>query len=159
MIELKANKEIVLQKYNKCDKAGKELLESIFPESLGISAHEKLFLEACKDQKKDPVKLLPYAKSEDKQQEHVNAIIALETIISYVNKGKIFDYKNGNEYKWFPRFDMNPSGGSGFAFSIADADCAYTHTHVGPRLSYISEALCIETVKICMPYYKAMLIQ
>lgn len=129
---------------------GKEAFEDSEP------AHVKLFLEACKSQNLDPLTTLRYAYPANSDEECENATKALQVIIKYKNKGKIFDYKNANEYKWFPRFNMNPGDGSGFAFSSAYTTCANTFATVGPRLSYVSEQLCKETVPICLPYYKSM---
>jgi hypothetical protein len=62
----------------------------------------------------------------------------LKLLVEVLNEGWTPDWDNGNQYKWYPYFDMR---GAGFGFS--HTHCAYWHTRtsVGSRLCFKSDEL------------------
>lgn len=100
----------------------------------------KTFEGACKVLKLDP-KALPDVKKLPKH--HRDAIVAhfkLVIITEALNEGWKPDWKNTDQYKYYPWFRYN-STKSGFGFSPAYYDYWGTHTTVGSRLCFKSSEL------------------
>lgn len=98
----------------------------------------KTFEGACKALKIDPKKALPIVTGvPEKHQEAIVAHAKLIIIAEALNDGWKPNWKNSNEYKYYPWFYMN--SGSGLAFGVCDAD--YSNSSVGSRLCFKSSEL------------------
>ena len=64
----------------------------------------------------------------------VLAYMKLRIIVKAINGGKVMDYKNTNEYKYYPWFN---AVGSSAGFSFFDFDCDSSYSSVGSRLCFI----------------------
>ena len=99
------------------------------------------FEEACKVKKIDPATVLPDVSAYP--QEHQKALTAaakLFIITDVLNEGHKFNWKDYDEYKYYPWWDMNDtSSPSGFGLHAVLLDC--THSTVGSRLCFKSEEL------------------
>lgn len=98
----------------------------------------KTFEGACKALKLNPKTVLPVVKGMPKH--HQDALIAhakLVIIADALNEGWKPDWKNFNEWKYYPWFDL--SSGSGLAYYVYAFDCSTSG--VGSRLCFKSPEL------------------
>jgi hypothetical protein len=65
----------------------------------------------------------------------------LMIIAKALNEGWAPDWKNTDERKWFPYFDMDHDSTSGFGFSLSFYVSWYSNTDCGSRLCFKSEEL------------------
>ncbi|MFN8317187.1 MAG: hypothetical protein U0T32_12140 [Chitinophagales bacterium] len=77
---------------------------------------------------------------------------ALKLIVAAYNEGWTPNWKNSNEKKWQPVFDMSHS--SGFGFSRTDYHYRYAAARVGSRLCFKEERLLLDAVKKFEKYYR-----
>lgn len=93
----------------------------------------KTFEAACKELQLDPEKCLPKVTGVPKQ--HQDAIVAhakLVIITEALNEGWKPDWKNDDEYKYYPWFNL--CSGSGFSFD--GYGYIDSGSHVGSRLCF-----------------------
>jgi len=81
-----------------------------------------------------PVDDLPYPNPKTERQEAVNAFFVMDVAADAYNEGKIPDFQDAKQEKWFDYFKRNPSG-FGFLYSLTFY--AHTHSYVGARLSLL----------------------
>ena len=101
----------------------------------------KTFEDACKALKLDPEKVIPdFSMFPEKHQKAMIAHAKLIIIAQALNGDWKPDWKNWEQWKYTPWFDMeNSSSGSGFSY----LDCADWHAGscVGSRLCFKSRDL------------------
>ena len=98
-----------------------------------MTAKIKTFEGACKALKLNPKTVLPNVKG--MPSHHQKAIIShakLVIIAEALNEGWKPDWKNGNEWKYYPWFRM--SSGSGLAYGAYAS--RYSYSAVGSRLCF-----------------------
>ncbi len=120
----------------------------------------KTFEEACKAKKINPRSLKPKLTALQtillfffpKKKKHVEAVIAFTKLIviaEVLNEGWQPDWKDYNQYKWYPYYEMDNKA-SGFRFSCASFN--YSRSGVGSRLCFRDEA----TAKFAGTQFKAL---
>lgn len=101
-------------------------------------AQIKTFKAACKKLQLDPEKCLPKVTGVPKhQQQAIIAHAKLVVIAEALNDGWKPNWKNDDEYKYYPWFDM--SSGSGLSFDVYDS--RYSYSSVGSRLCFQTREL------------------
>lgn len=65
----------------------------------------------------------------------------IKVIANALNQGWKPDWKNLDEYKYYPWFDFEDDRGSGLGLSYDDCVCAYSGSGVGSRLCYKTRSL------------------
>jgi hypothetical protein len=98
----------------------------------------KTFEQACKKLGYDPVKVLPKVGTMPKH--HQDATVAhakLVIITEALNDGWKPNWKDSNEWKYYPWFDMSSPSGPAFD----GCDYWYSISTVGSRLCFKSEEL------------------
>lgn len=150
-----SDKESVLETYKNADASGKQSLEKVFGKDFFAEKNKKsnymqLWNDFCK---KNKLKVtLPYLNPKNSEEESENAYKMLINIIRIANKGWVPDFKNENEYKYYPWFYLDED--SGFAFSNASYDCTSTDSNVGSRLCFFSRQTAEEIAKAFLPIYE-----
>lgn len=79
----------------------------------------------------------------------------LKLIIKVINEDFIPDWKNTNQRKWFPVFNL--ASGSGFVFSGSDYLCTNTYSYVGSRLCFETEEKSNYVANHFIELYKSLL--
>lgn len=74
----------------------------------------------------------------------------LKLIIAVINEGVILDWKNFNQRKWIPYFDMS----SGFGFGGSDCGYDFTYADVGSRLCFATREKSDYTATQFLDIYK-----
>lgn len=85
---------------------------------------------------------LPFPNPKNSDQKCINAFAFMIAVAKAFNQGKKKDWKDSDQYKWFPWWRMNGSSGSGLSFD--GADCGYSGARVASRLMVLDQ----EHVKI-----------
>jgi hypothetical protein len=114
-------------------------------------AQIKSFKDACKMLKLDPVKVLPKVTGVPKKhQQSIIAYAMLIIITEAANEGWKPNWKDSNEWKYCPWFDL--SSGSGLSYD--DYDNLHSYSYVGSRLCFKSRELCDYHAKKFIKLYK-----
>lgn len=105
-----------------------------------ITDRIKTFEDACRELDIDPNGKITIEASGELEGDlkSIAAYAKLIIIARALNEGWKPNWKDGNEAKWWPWFEANKSG---FSFSGTDYGFWFTHTCVGSRLCFKSEAL------------------
>jgi hypothetical protein len=112
----------------------------------------KTFEDACKALKLDPKKALSnIPKIPGKHQKGLIAAAKLYIIADALNGGWEPDWSNYNEYKYYPWFNMRPSG-----FGLFRVFCSHSHSGVGSRLCFKSEEIAEYAAKTFLDLYKIL---
>jgi hypothetical protein len=130
--------------------------------ALPITERVKSYVDACQVLNLHPDRSLPYMMdTEDPEQKNDNAHKKLKIIARALNEGWKPNWKDSNESKWMPYFNMNPTkkedpSGFGLAFD-------YTYrwravTVVGARLLYKDSATAEYAGKQFIAIYADMLV-
>lgn len=82
------------------------------------------------------------------------AVAKLEIIVKAINGDWIPDWKNSNQYKYYPWFNMGDNSGVGFSFG--DYGCVVLDSRVGSRLSFFSSDAAIYAGNQFEDIYKQM---
>ena len=134
-------KEQAILTYSTADSNTKASLEKIFGESffLPITERIKTWEDAAAAFGVHPVNSLPFINPKNSFQEATNAFFQLDIIAQVLSEGKILDWTNRDQYKWYPCF--NNYYGAGFRFY--DSRCAWACARAdgGARLCLPTEAL------------------
>ncbi len=101
--------------------------------------------------------VLPYKDAKDRDEQSANAYIMLVNIIRIKNNGWIPDWKNSNQYKYYPYFYIDQPGKNGFAFGDAGTDASATS--VGSRLCFFSRELAESTAREFLAIYRIYMTQ
>ena len=97
----------------------------------------KTFEDACKVLNLDSEKVIPdFSLFPTEEQEAMKAHAKLIIIAKAINGDWIPDWKNWDQYKYYPWFEMGSSSGVGFSYD----DCGFWNTRstVGSRLCFES---------------------
>lgn len=142
METLQIQKSDALTAYNAGDEQTKKLLRNLFGEntfSQKITDRVKTFEDACKVLHVDPNDVLPprVGKVMEPDLCSVAAYTKLILIARALNEGWKPDWTNGNEYKYYPYFDMS----SGSALAYGGYVGWYSGSCVGSRLCYKTREL------------------
>lgn len=127
------DKKQLLEAYNKADKKGKQLLESLYGAETfapDIQSRIKSFEDACGVLGIAVASVLSGHDTPDEA-----AYKKLKVICQALNEGWTPDWENDDEYKYYPYFDM--SGG----FSFGYVDYYYRNSCVGSRLCFRTREL------------------
>lgn len=127
------DKAALIKSYNSADAKGKALLvklhgKEVFEKS--ITERVKTFEDACKIVGITPSTVFTKADNKDDV-----AFKKLKVIAAALNQGWKPDWKNGDEYKYYPWFDLS----SGFELVSVDSYCQ--GSDVSSRLCFVSEDL------------------
>ena len=125
------DKAALIKSYNSADAKGKALLvklhgKKVFEKS--ITERVKTFEDACKILGITPSTV--FTKAGDKDDV---AFKKLKVIAAALNQGWKPNWKNGNEYKYYPWFDLS-SG-----FEVVYVSSFYQCSCVSSRLCFVSE--------------------
>ena len=95
----------------------------------------KTFDDAVNFLGKDDAEVMAFERTlEVSLPKDVVAYMKLRIIVKAINGGKVMNYKNTSEYKYFPWFN---AVGSGAGFSFLGYLFAYSYSSVGSRLCFI----------------------
>jgi hypothetical protein len=122
----------------------------------------KTFKDACKSEGIDPNKKPDVSMLDKKLQKHLLAMWQLIIITAAINReetGKPWkpDWDNSMEYKYYPWFWMDKSGG-GFRFGDTYYVYANSRTGVGSRLCFITRERALYAVKTFIKLYKDIMV-
>jgi hypothetical protein len=127
--------------YKKADYNQKQLLKQLFGESFlkTITDRIKTFEDACDELTIIPDDVLHAAHSEYLKNDinSINAYSKLIIIVRALNEGWQPDWKNDNQPKFFPWFDL--SKGSGLVYGSYNT--WFTYSTVGSRLCFKTREL------------------
>lgn len=104
----------------------------------------KTYEDACKQLQIDPAALPDVSMLPAKHQKAITAFAKLVIIAEALNGGWIPDWKNDDEYKYYPWFDMNPDADddkAGLGLSYLDYDYSFSNSIVGSRLCFRTDEL------------------
>lgn len=111
--EISVEEEMLQKAYNQANAEQKSLLEKYFK----IDTSEKLmdrvknFDDILNIAGKTLEEVIPYKNPKTKTQKSINAYAKLQLVQDVLNKGFVFDFKNANQYKYFPYFKYEAQGG------------------------------------------------
>lgn len=94
---------------------------------------------------------------EEKDRKNVIAYYKLTKVAEALNDGWVPDWSNSDEYKYYPYFDMNPEGGSGFSFFGTFYTGWFATGVVGSRLCYRTRALAKHAGEVFIDLYRDFL--
>lgn len=140
MENLQINKDNALKAFSSADESGKSLLKALFGENIFSQKLEDRILtfeDACRENGVEAEDVLPYTEPITPDEKSINAYAKLVQIVRAFNQGKVPDWKNASQYKYYPWFRMDGKSGSGLSF----ADCGYgfSGTRVASRLCLLEE--------------------
>jgi hypothetical protein len=117
----------------------------------------KTFEDACKALKLDPSKVLPSVEG----LPNAGAIVAaakLFIIAQALNGNWIPDWNDGDQYKYFPWFDMEKDQNNPSGFRLDDVTYNYAYSHVGSRLCFKSRDLAEYAATQFIDLYKDLMV-
>jgi len=150
-MELKIKKETAKKIYAESPNWLREILIETFGKDCFVKRDYtdiKTFEDACEELNINPGDVI---NGNDLPDEI--AYKKLKVVIKAVNQGWIPDWSNGNQYKWWPWFNL--SSGFGFSVSAYYYDC--TSTAVGSRLCFESKEKSDYTAKQFIDLYEKYL--
>lgn len=121
----------------------------------------KTFEEACTLRGYDADKILPdVSMYPAKHQKAMIAYAKLIVISEAINEGWEPDWNDGDEYKWYPWFDMevDKNNPSGFRFLVTNYDYAITYTTGGSRLCFKTSAEAEYAAKEFLELWRDMMV-
>ena len=125
------DKATLIKIYNIADTKGKALLEKLHGKQVfqkSITEQVKTFEDACKLLGITPNTVFTKADNKDDI-----AFKKLKVIAAALNQGWKPNWKDGNEYKYYPWFDLSKG------FVLVNVHCRYQHSNVSSRLYFVSE--------------------
>ena len=125
------DKAALIKSYNSADTKGKALLEKLHGKQVfqkSITEQVKTFEDACKLLGITPNTVFTKADNKDDI-----AFKKLKVIAAALNQGWKPNWKDGNEYKYYPWFDLSKG------FVLVNVHCRYQHSNVSSRLCFVSE--------------------
>ncbi len=140
METLKIEKANALKAHDGATDKGKELLENLFGKNVflkDIKDRIKNFEDVLKEAE---ISKAAFAKQCTGLEADEIAYKKAKLVCSIVNEGWVPDWKNSNQYKYFPWFNMNDSS-SDDGFSYYDCVCWDSLSYVGSRLCFKSSDL------------------
>jgi hypothetical protein len=152
METLQIEKSTIQNAYRKATPKEKAWIESIFGKdavATEITERVKTFEDACS--------VLGYEPDEEAYEHaapEVTAYLKLHVIIKALNEGWEPDWKNLNEYKYYPYFYMDKTRYSPSGFSLAGVNFSCSRSSVGSRLCFKNEALAKYAVTQFLDLYK-----
>lgn len=144
MKTLKLTEEKALSLYATASAEFKTLLEENFGKEFfnqKITDRVKTFEDACEVigfLYPNDVIPYPYPAPNSDSQKAINAFAKLQLICRALNEGWKPDWKNPNQYKYYPWFEANSAG---FGFSFTYYVRWNTNTNVGARLCFKTSEL------------------
>jgi hypothetical protein len=135
-------KQNAVQAYKCADAKGKELLKNLlgvkFVTEEKVTEVVKTFEDACEVLGLDPEEVLPEVAGLDADDNKaITAVTKLIIIARALNQGWVPDWKNSNEPKWHPYFNME----SGSGLSFVDCGDWFSGSDVGSRLCFKTREL------------------
>lgn len=120
-------------------------LKSSLEESFGkdffntnIADRIKTFEDACKATNRDPADFqFEFPNTASNLTKPAIAAAKIMVIAEALNEGWVPNWKDEDEYKYWPWYDL--SSGSGLAFGACDFDCSFSY--VGSRLCFRTQEL------------------
>jgi hypothetical protein len=114
------------------------------------------FADACKALKLEDGCLPDVAAFPEEHQKALTAHAQLIIIAQALNEGWKPDWNDGNQYKYYPWFEVQASADkpSGFGFSYTYYDYWYSFASVGSRLCFKSRTLALYAGKQFADLYK-----
>lgn len=137
--------------YPKADAKTKKTLESIFGAEIfqpKITDLVKTVADACKLTKIDASFLTSKTLAKDEI-----AYKSLKAIVAALNQGWVPDWKNDDEEKYYPWFDMQ-AGSKKTGFELRYVYYCCSHSDVSSRLCFRTRELAEYAVKQFLPVYK-----
>lgn len=152
---LKTSKDLVTDSYKTGSATDKALLEKLFGKFLKpVTERINSFEDACQETGKDPDQVRPFKNPVNADQEALNAIAEIWVIIEAANEGKEIDWKNSNQYKYTPYFDMTSEG---LVFvTVYDWD---SYSYVGSRLCFLDSDTCEHFARKFIKTYQKFMVR
>lgn len=153
MQTLQISKDNALKAYSKADDNGKKLLEELFGDTLvlKITDRVKTFENACEVLGIKPDDVTPKGGLAEDMQSTI-AYCKLSVIVRALNEGWQPNWKDEDEYKWYPWFYMDDPD-IGFVLYRVIYDAAISS--VGSRLCFKNRELAEYAANQFLPEYKA----
>lgn len=147
--------------YKDADASAKKALADLF----GKDAFKKSIIEevqtiedVCRIEGIKLSDILPYKKPSNDEEENTNNFAIVKLICKVLNQGWKPDFKNKNQPKYYPYFEMINSG-----FRFCGADCGYgcdcAGTGLGSRLCYETAELAEHAGRAFLSYYEKLIIK
>ena len=141
---LEITKEAAIKAHGDASTNGKTLLENLFGKRVfqkDITERVKSVEDAIKELGNDDVEVIHLNRMKSiGLQNHIIGNQELIIIAKALNEGWQPNWKNDNQYKYFPWFDMDNSSSAGrFSFNVSDG--LISHSAVGSRLCFKSREL------------------
>lgn len=130
-----------VENYSKADKKGKGILEEVFGKALFTPDPKstiKTYADACKALGKGPKSIDEFDHIEEEDRKSVFAFHCLTIIARALNGGWTPNWRDGDEYKYYPWFEQV---GSGVGFSYDGYGYGRSYSGVGSRLVYKTREL------------------
>ena len=144
--ELTITKEAAVQAFKNADKKGQKLLTDLFGKknlSLKITDRVKTLedaLEIAGEEASVEIRIIISYNGKDKDLIAASLFAKLTLIVRVLNEGWVPDWRNSNQYKYYPYFKAKEAG-----FGFSDASYAYWDT-----LTFVGSRLCFKTSELAM---------
>lgn len=111
--EISVEEEMLQKAYSQADVTQKALLEKYFNINTPKKLMDKIknFDDILNIAGKTLEEVIPYKNPKTKTQKSINAYAKLQLVQDVLNEGFVFDFKNSNQYKYFPYFKHEAQGG------------------------------------------------
>lgn len=149
--KLQVSKKDVLETYQNAKPEERGVLEKLFGKEKFISSSDwiSLWEKFCKENK---LKVsLPHANPSTPDEEWDNSCVMLRHIFKIRRGNWKPDFRNGNQYKYFPVFKLTESG---FGFSHSHSYFWHSYSYVGSRLCLPSEKMSNDIAKEFLPIFE-----
>ncbi len=141
---LEITRQAAIKAHDEASTKGKTLLENLFGKRVfqkDITERVKSIEDAIRELGNNDVEVIQLNRMKSiGLQNHIIGNQELIVIAKALNEGWQPDWKNDNEYKYFPWFDMDNSSSAG-RFSFLDSDYRGSCSTVGSRLCFKSREL------------------
>ena len=141
---LEITKEAAIKAHDEASTKGKTLLENLFGKRVfqkDITERVKSIEDAIRELGNNDVEVIQLNRMKSiGLQNHIIGNQELIVIAKALNEGWQPDWKNDNEYKYFPWFKMDDSSSAG-RFSFCGSDARLSYSFVSSRLCFKSREL------------------
>jgi len=109
MQTLQTPKQTVIDLFNNSNTVERAVLIKLFGDSFHRPITERIqtIEDAYAELGRKPEDFRPYSQPPNQRQEAMNAMADIWTVVEAANEGWQPDWKNDDEYKWYPFFDMS----------------------------------------------------
>lgn len=158
MDTVQLSRQDLLSIYNAGNDEVKKLLEDkCGSENFQLKIEDRIqnVYAACVENGTTWAEELPFKEPKNQEQRCVNAFASMIQIVKAFNQGKTKDWKNSNQYKYYPWWRMDGASGSGLSF-IGPIYCGSSAT-IASRLCLLEESHVEIVAKRFQPIYQLLM--